>query len=158
MMGMTMGDDETIDAAATEYVTVVVDGQHFGLPVARVQDVFRPLAMTQVPLAPREIAGILNLRGRIVTMIDMTARLGRARHPAMQMAVTVDLHGESYGLMVDSVRDVVRLPDSELQAVPINFDAALARLASSAFWLDAGLLVILDIDRVLDLPADAIAA
>lgn len=153
-----MDDHGTIDAATTEYVTVVVDGQHFGLPVARVRDVFRPLAMTQVPLAPREIAGILNLRGRVVTMIDLTVRLGRARHPAMRMAVTVDLHGESYGLMVDSVRDVVQLPDSELQGVPVNLDAALARLSSGVFWLDAGLLVFLDIDRVLDLATDPIAA
>jgi purine-binding chemotaxis protein CheW len=60
---------------AVEYVTVVLGGQLFGLPISRVQDVFIPERLTQVPLAPPEIAGVLNLRGRIVTAIDMGCRL-----------------------------------------------------------------------------------
>ena len=60
----------------TEYVTVMIGGQLFGLPISRVQDVFMPDRLTRVPLAPKEIAGVLNLRGRIVTAIDMRCRLG----------------------------------------------------------------------------------
>ena len=59
-----------------EYVTAMVAGQLFGLPILRVQDVFVPERLTRVPLAPPEIAGLLNLRGRIVTLIDMRRRLG----------------------------------------------------------------------------------
>jgi purine-binding chemotaxis protein CheW len=62
----------------TEYVTATVAGQLFGLPIARVQDVFVLDRLTRVPLATPEIAGVLNLRGRIVTAIDMRRRLGLA--------------------------------------------------------------------------------
>ncbi len=90
-------DDNEPDVSASEYVTFAVDGGWFGLPVLRVNDVFRPLAVTRVPLAPPAIAGILNLRGRIVTMIDMDARLGRAPRSEPNRAGTVALHGASYG-------------------------------------------------------------
>src|ERR1700756_6022748 len=66
------------DDAVVEYVTVMLDGQLFGLPIARVQDVFMPDRLTRVPLAPPEIAGVLNLRGRIVTAVDLRLRLGMA--------------------------------------------------------------------------------
>jgi len=75
----------------SEYVTVTVGGQMFGLPIARVQDVFVLTQMTQVPLAPDDIAGIINLRGRIVTAIDTRHRLGLGkREQAASMAVGID--------------------------------------------------------------------
>ena len=67
---------ETIEGTVAEYVTAVIGGQLFGLPISRVQDVFMPERLTRVPLAAPEIAGVLNLRGRIVTAIDMRRRLG----------------------------------------------------------------------------------
>ena len=63
-----------------EYVTVTIGDQLFGLPISRVQDVFIPDRLTRVPLAPPEVAGVLNLRGRIVTAIDMRRRLGLPAH------------------------------------------------------------------------------
>ena len=62
-----------------EYVTAMIGGQLFGLPISRVQDVFMPERLTRVPLSSAEIAGVLNLRGRIVTVVDMRARLGLPR-------------------------------------------------------------------------------
>ena len=73
-----MNEHERIRDASIEYVTVMIGEQLFGLPIARVQDVFMPDRLTPVPLAPPEIAGVLNLRGRIVTAIDMRRRLGHA--------------------------------------------------------------------------------
>ena len=67
---------QSSEGAMAEYVTAVIGGQLFGLPISRVQDVFMPERLTRVPLASTEIAGVLNLRGRIVTVIDMRARLG----------------------------------------------------------------------------------
>ena len=72
-----MTDRCTDDADCSEYVTVMIGGQLFGLPISRVQDVFMPERMTRVPLAPPEIAGVLNLRGRIVT-VDRHAPPARA--------------------------------------------------------------------------------
>ena len=71
---------ETIEGTVAEYVTAVIGGQLFGLPISRVQDVFMPERLTRVPLSPGEIAGVLNLRGRIVTVVDMRAlRLAQER-------------------------------------------------------------------------------
>ncbi len=99
-----------------EYVTATIGGQLFGLPISRVQDVFMPERLTRVPLAPPEIAGVLNLRGRIVTAIDMRRRLGlpHARATAAaSMAVGIEHKGESYGLLIDAVGEVLKLPASE---------------------------------------------
>src|ERR1700754_2057067 len=100
--------------SSTEYVTAVIGGQLFGLPISRVQDVFKPSRLTQVPLAPPEIAGILNVRGRIITVIDMRRRLGVVHDDSRlpTMAVGIECRGESYGLLIDEIGEVMRLPDS----------------------------------------------
>src|ERR1700753_1451815 len=102
---------EAVEGTVAEYVTAMIGGQLFGLPISRVQDVFMPERVTRVPLASREIAGVLNLRGRIVTVIDMRARLGVPEHDDGKppMAVGVDLRGESYGLLIDQIGEVLRL-------------------------------------------------
>ena len=116
----------------TEYVTVMIGEQLFGLPIARVQDVFMPERLTPVPLSPPEIAGVLNLRGRIVTAIDMRCRLDLAERDEGQ---PVDggrhrMQGESYGLLIDAVGEVMKLPNSACEAKPVNLDARLARVAA----------------------------
>lgn len=144
----------------TEYVTVVIDGQLFGLPISRVQDVFMPERLTRVPLAAPEIAGVLNLRGRIVTAIDLRRRLGlppRSDHRP-PMAVGIELRGESYGLLIDSVGEVMTLADDAREPNPVNLDAKLTRVAAGVQRLDGQLLVILDVDRVLDMAPEGMAA
>ena len=86
---MSSKKTQSTEGAMVEYVTAMIGGQLFGLPISRVQDVFMPERVTRVPLAEREIAGVLNLRGRIVTVIDMRARLGlpRAEDGKVPMAV-----------------------------------------------------------------------
>ena len=98
---------ETIEGTVAEYVTAVIGGQLFGLPISRVQDVFMPERLTRVPLSSAEIAGVLNLRGRIVTVVDMRARLGLPKNDDGKppMAVGVDHRGESYGLLIDTIAD-----------------------------------------------------
>lgn len=142
-----------------EYVTVTIGHQLFGLPIARVQDVFTPGRMTRVPLAPPEIAGVLNLRGRIVTAIDMRRRLDlRERNAGSEpMAVGIEIGGESYGLIVDAVGEVMKLPQ-EHEPVPVNLDARLAGVASGIHRLDGHLLVVLDVDRVLGMESATLAA
>ena len=143
-----------------EYVTVWIGEQLFGLPIARVQDVFVPARLTRVPLAPPEVAGVLNLRGRIVTMIDMRRRLGMpARNegePAM--AAGIEVGGESYGLLIDTVGEVLKLSEDARESNPINLDPSLARASAGVYRLDGQLLVALDVERVLDLGGEAKAA
>jgi purine-binding chemotaxis protein CheW len=144
-----------------EYVTAMIGGQLFGLPILRVQDVFIPERLTCVPLAPPEIAGVLNLRGRIVTLIDMPRCLGLAQRAdaGQPMAIGVERSGESYGLLVDSVGEVLKLDDAAREPNPINLDPRLARVSAGIHRLEGQLLMVVDVDRVLDTgQAKAIAA
>jgi purine-binding chemotaxis protein CheW len=145
----------------SEYVTAVVAGQRFGLPILRVQDVFVPDRLTRVPLAPPDIAGLLNLRGRIVTLIDMRTKLGLAAASIaaeQPMAIGVESRGESYGLLVDSVGEVLKLDDGLREANPVNLDPRLAELSVGIHRLQDQLLVLIDVDRVLGLTDKRAAA
>jgi purine-binding chemotaxis protein CheW len=132
----------------------------FGLPIFRVQDVFVPVGLTRVPLAPPEVAGILNLRGRVVTAIDMRSRLdfGEREPGTPVMAIGIELKGESYGLLVDAVGEVMQLHNSACEAKPANLDPRLSRVAAGIYRLEGQLMVVLDVDRVLDIQNGAVAA
>jgi len=152
--------NEASDRTLQEYVTAMIGGQLFGMPIRSVQDVFLPERITRVPLASPEFAGVLNLRGRIVTLIDMRERLGLPprESDATPMAVGVELRGESYGLLIDSIGEVHKLDESMREPNPINLDARLARVSSGIYRLDGQLLMLVDVDRVLDIGTTAIAA
>ena len=104
-------------------------------------------------MAPPEIAGLLNLRGRIVTAIDMRLRLGLEAFAAdaSRMAVGVEFKGESYGLLIDVIGEVLKLPAGGREDNPVNLDPGLARVSAGVHRLEGKLLVILDVDRVLDI-------
>ena len=154
------GKTETSEGLVAEYVTAMIGGQLFGLPISRVQDVFMPDRLTRVPMSSSEVAGVLNLRGRIVTVIDMRARLGlpKANDGKPPMAVGVDLRGESYGLLIDQIGEVLRLAEDSREENPVNLDPRMAKLAGGVHRLDGHLMVVLDVDRVLELASDLMAA
>lgn len=138
---------------ATEgFVTVVTGGQIFGLKLDRVRDVFVPQGLSAVPLAPPEVAGLLNLRGRIVTALDLRTRLGLPPREAGKRAVAVGIEdrGELYGLIADKVGDVLWLKPSAYEANPANLDPRWAQVCSGVYRLDGELMVVLDVDKVLD--------
>src|SRR6185503_7305366 len=143
---------ETIEGTVAEYVTAVIGGQLFGLPISRVQDVFMPERLTRVPLSSAEIAGVLNLRGRIVTVVDMRARLGLPKNDDGKppMAVGVDLRGESYGLLIDQIGEVLKLRDDGREENPVNLDPRMAKLAGGVHRLDGQLMVVLDVEDGVD--------
>jgi purine-binding chemotaxis protein CheW len=149
--------EETNEA---EFITATVGSQLFGLPILRVQDVFAPDRITRVPLAAPDIAGVLNLRGRIVTLIDLRRRLGLGgrEQGAQAMAVGVESQGESYGLLIDSIGEVLKLPEAGREPNPLNLDPKLAAVSAGIYRLETQLLVIVDVDRVLDTGAVPVAA
>ncbi len=153
-------DSETGSGSFTEYVTATIGWQLFGLPISRVQDVFMPERLTPVPLSASEISGILNLRGRIVTVIDMRCRLGvpKREKDRPSMAIGIECRGESYGLLIDDIGEVTKLPDSSREANPVNLDARLREVSAGVYRLDAQLLVILDVERVLQVAPEIKAA
>ena len=148
------------ESAITEYVTTMIGGQLFGLPISRVQDVFMPERLTRVPLASNDVAGVLNLRGRIVTAIDMRARLGLPKDETGRppMAVGVELRGESYGLLIDSIGEVMKLPDEGREVNPVNLDPRMTEMSAGVHRLDGQLMVVLDVERVLEIVSNKKAA
>ncbi len=148
------------EGESCDYITVTIGSQRFGLPIEGVHDVFRLTGMTPVPMSRKEIAGVLNMRGRIVTAIDMRRRLDlgeRDRNDA-PMAVGIEYRGESYGLVIDEVGDVLRLPIANIEPNPVNLDPRWARVSSGVQRLEGNLLVILDVDRILDMDHEPLAA
>jgi purine-binding chemotaxis protein CheW len=153
--GAPKGLDDT-----TEYVTVMVADQIFGLPIDRVHDVFIASALTGVPLAPREIVGLLNLRGRVVTAMCLRRRLGLAdgESEGHNMAVGLEHQGESYGLLVDQVGEVMKLSAATHEANPVHMDPRWVKLSRGVHRLEEKLLIILDVDAVLSLEVQSQAA
>jgi purine-binding chemotaxis protein CheW len=143
----------------TDYVTATVGGQLFGLPIGRVQDVFVLDRLTRVPLATPEIAGVLNLRGRIVTAIDLRRRFGLPPDEVRKrMAIGIEHRGESYGLLIDTIGEVLNLPSSSREGNPVTLEPLFARMSAGVHRLEDRLMVVLDVDRVLDVGQHAEAA
>lgn len=132
-------------------VTFEVAGHSFGIAAQRVQDVLRAQPLTRIPLARPEVAGALNLRGHIVTAIDMRGRLGLAVSGPAKMCVVVKCGDELYSLNVDGVGEVLSPPRELFEAVPPSLDARWREVATGVFRLDGRLLVVLDIERIVTL-------
>ena len=143
---------DLITPETEDFVTMLIEGHLFGIPVLTVQDVLGPQKITRIPLAPREIAGSLNLRGRIVTAIDVRLRLDLEPRPAdaKSMSVVVDQSGELYSLMVDSVGEVLSLPQAKFERNPPTLDLKWREFSLGIYRLEGNLLVVLDVGRLLD--------
>jgi purine-binding chemotaxis protein CheW len=137
----------------TLYSTFSVDDRYVGIPVDRVQEVLLAQPLTPVPLAHRDISGLLNLRGQIVTSIDLRARMGLARRqdgaPSANVIITTD--GGPVALLVDRLGDVLPVDDTSFEPPPDTLAADLARSIKGAFKLDDALLLDLDLDEALNI-------
>ena len=144
----------------SDFVSVTIGDQLFGIPVLQVQDVLGPQRITRIPLAPPEVAGSLNLRGRIVTAIDIRTRLRLPTHPEGRqgMSVVCDYQGELYSLLVDAVGEVLSLESGAAERNPATLDPVWREVSAGIYRLDGRLLVVLDVARVLDFSARAAAA
>ncbi len=159
---MSNAENDNISAQeqTREYLTVYIEGQLFGMSIDEVHDVFLIDAMTVVPLSIPEVAGVLNLRGRIVTAIDMRERLNlpKSSENHSTMAVGIEYHGESYGLIIDNVGEVLRISDQQIEPNPTNLDARWRTVSAGVCRLKGNLMVVLDVERTLDFGQDQSAA
>jgi purine-binding chemotaxis protein CheW len=135
------------------FVTLTVADQLCGIPVLGVRDILGEQVITRIPLAPPEIAGSLNLRGRIVTAIDLRCRLKLPPAPAgtPRMSVVAEQGGELYALLVDQVSEVMSLKPSAYERNPPTLPPAWAMFSTGVYRLDDRLLVVLDVGRLLAL-------
>ena len=135
-----------------QFVSISIGGQMFGIPVLLVHDVLGPQRITRIPLAPPEIAGSLNLRGRIVTAVHVRRRLALDPLPADQetMSIVVEHHGDLYSLIVDSVGEVLRLDLDNIEPHPPTMPPRIRDISAGIYQLKDTLLVILDVSNLLD--------
>ena len=133
--------------------TFTLDDGVYGIDVQRVQEVVRAHAATPVPLAPPHLAGLANLRGQVVMVIDLRSRLGLARFgpDAAPMMVVVEVDGEAVGLVVDAVGDVVDTDEAELQPPPPTLAPALRQVIVGAYPAQRHLVLVLDADQAATL-------
>ncbi len=137
-----------------DYVTFSIGEQLFGIPVLRVQDILTPDQIAPVPLAPPEVRGSINLRGRIVTVIDVRIRLGlpeREDKDSQNMGVTVEQDNELYTLLVDKIGDVISLSRELYEKNPGTLDPLWREFSNGVFRLEENLMVVLDIDNLMNL-------
>lgn len=145
--------DTTLGIAADSlmFVTMRIDKQLFGVPVKYVRDVLREQRVTRIPLAPPEVAGSLNLRGRIVTVINLRKRLSLHEKESATpgMFVVVEHKNDLYSLMVDGVGEVLTISAGAIEKTPGNLGTSWKAVASGIYKLDSELLVIMDTETLL---------
>ncbi len=125
----------------------------FGIPVLKVQVILTPDRIAPIPLAPAEIVGSINLRGRIDTVIDMRERLGLGPRDTDDnpMGVTEEQNNELYTLLVDKVGDVVSLSTDLYEDNPSTLDTLWREFALGVYRLDGPLMVVLDVEHFLEI-------
>lgn len=134
-----------------QVVTFFVAGAHFGIEVLRVQEIIRALPTTHVPLADDTVRGLLNLRGQIVTSIDLRKRLEfpPAADGAEHMNLIVNSEDGPVSLAFDAIGEVINVPAGVMEDPPANLDASRAGFLAGVCKLETGLLLLLDVDQVI---------
>lgn len=142
---------------AQQYCTFFVDGVQFGIEVVEVQEVLKYHEMTQVPLAPHVIMGLINLRGQIVTALDLRKRLNMPPRQSDRRPMNVVIrNGDSHvSLLVDEIGDVLEAEEGHFEAPPATLDPATKELVRGVYKLEGRLLLILDTKRTLTVDSDA---
>lgn len=140
-----------------QFCTFQLDGLMFGIEVDRVQEAIRAQPMTGVPLANHVVEGLINLRGQIVTAVDLRRRLELSVRPDDQtpMNIVVRAGGGVLSLLVDQIGDVVDVDESAFEAPPETLDGIARELIVGAYKLDDCLLLVLDTERAVQLPTVA---
>ncbi len=143
-----------------QYCTFWIDDLFFGVDVDDVQEVLRHQPMTPVPRASEAVAGLINLRGQIVTAVDLRYRLGLAPREdgAVPMNVIVRSRGEVISLLVDDIGDVIDTDGLAVEPPPSNMPAEVQDVVLGVRPLPDSLLLVLDADRAVDVPAAAVGA
>lgn len=136
-----------------QFATFFLDGLYFGIEVLKVQEVIRHQEMTPVPLAPKVVRGLINLRGQIVTALDLRTRLGlRLRgEDALPMNVVVRTPDGAVSLLVDEIDDVVEVKAEQFEQAPETVRSRVDNLVTGVYKLPKRLLLVLDVERTVEI-------
>jgi len=141
-------------AETRQFCTFTLADQYFGLEVLKVQEIMRYQEMTRVPLAHTVVCGLINLRGQIVTVIDLRKRLDMPNRPADLEPVNVVVHTDdgAVSLLVDEIGDVLQLDEISFERPPETLRGTARELITGTYKLEDRLLLILDPERTVSLP------
>ena len=142
-----------------QFCTFYLDNHMFGVKVEQVQEVFRYQAMTKVPLAPPEVRGLINLRGQIITALDLRRRLGMEvrSEDKLPMNVVVRTEDGVVSLLVDEIGDVLEAPDDVYERPPETIPMEVRNLVLGVYKLEGRLLLILDSEKAVNVSTGAVA-
>jgi purine-binding chemotaxis protein CheW len=140
-----------------QYCTFYVNGHYFGLDVLKVQEIIRYQEMTHVPLAPSAVRGLINLRGQIVTAIDLRRRLELDDRPADQLPLNVVVQTDdgAVSLLVDEIGDVLEVQENLFERAPETLRGTARELIRGTYKLPDRLLLILDTERTVNVTGQA---
>ena len=140
-------------AVEHQYCTFFLGMHYFGIDVLKVQEIIRYQEMTRVPLAPPVVRGLINLRGQIVTAIDLRRRLDLPDRPEGSLPVNVVVHTDdgAVSLLVDEIGDVLEVPEKAFERPPETLKGTARELIRGAYKLEDRLLLILDTERTVNL-------
>jgi purine-binding chemotaxis protein CheW len=146
--------------AEQQICTFFLKGVYFGINVLHVQEVIRPQAITCIPLAPPDICGLINLRGQIITVIDLQRRLEMSEpqtqsniklvDEAQRFNIIVSFEDEVVSLLVDNVGDVLEFPQNTFQLPPTTLKGKMRWMLAGAYPLPDGFLLVLDAKKILN--------
>lgn len=141
-------------ATNSQYCTFWADGLHFGIAVRDVQEVLRYQEMSAAPRAPESVFGLINLRGQIVTAIDLRHRLGLAERAEGETPMNVVLRSrnEVVSLLVDDIGDVIDTAGAATEPVPPTLPSAVRDVVTGVIPLPEAILLVLDADLAADVP------
>ncbi|MDA1108597.1 MAG: chemotaxis protein CheW [Nitrospinae bacterium] len=148
-------------AESKQFCTFYLGDLFFGVKVENVQEVFRYQDMTKVPLAPSAVRGLINLRGQIITAIDLRSRLGMEewKEDKLPMNVVVRTEGGVVSLLVDEIADVLEVAEENFERPPDTIDEITRELVLGVYKLKDKLLLILDTKKTVHVgPAESLVA
>ena len=135
-----------------QFSTFLVDGLFFGVEVEKVQEVLRYQEMTRVPLASPVVRGLINLRGQIVTALDLRRRLDLSERPDGQVPMNVVIRTDDGGvsLLVDEIGDVVEVDESTFERPPDTLKSSARAVIRGVHKLNGRLMHVLDTEKVVN--------
>lgn len=147
----THTDQEHGDNSLIQLVTFRIGEEEFGVDILKVQEIIRMMPITKVPNAPSFVEGVINLRGKVIPVIDMRRRFGMegAVHDSQTRIKVMDLQGQVVGFVVDAVREVLRIKESTIEPPPPIVAGVGSEYMRGVGKLDDRLLILLDLDNLL---------
>jgi purine-binding chemotaxis protein CheW len=136
-----------------QLVSFVIENEEFGIDILKVEEIIRVISITKIPNTPDFVEGVVNLRGRVIPVIDLRTRLGHSRreHDNNTSVMVVNVNGMTLGFIVDSVKEVLRISKSITEPPPSITSGVNSDYITAVGKLENRLLILLDLEKVLDL-------